>query len=291
MRRKLLTTFGYDAENRLIHVNDTRKGQTYTCPQCGEKTVARKSGKNGKGSKRPHFAHIKKSRQKCNGASVLHHLFVTQATHILQQHLQQASPFVIQWACPYCSQMYAPDLLKKVKTIREDFAWQGHTPDIALLDKDGNLLIAIEITVAHKMSRKAIHQYEENGIILIQISPTETDVMHVEERLHHPDYVGFCSNKECYNNQFYRHTIHRTIFRQPLKCKACNKSVDGYMVKTTSAFGTIRKENLNEDEKKEIVQKYFRGKKATVAGFIIYGQCKCVPYSKSLQYVKKNNTP
>lgn len=287
MRRKLLATIGYDAEGRLIHIKEARKGETYTCPQCGDRIVARKSGKTEKGSKRPHFAHIKKSKQKCSGESILRHLFVMQSVKLLQTYLDEGKTFQIEWSCPYCSQMYSPNLLKRVKNIRTDFSWKGHTPHIALLDKEGKLLIAIETVIRHKLTKKIIHAYEADGIILIQLCLTEKDIMNVKEKLQRPDYVGFCSNDECYNRQFYQHTIHRTIFHQPLKCKACNKPVDGYMVKTSSAFGTIRRENLNEDEKKEIVRKYFRGKKATVAGFIIYGKCKCVPYSKSLQYVKK----
>lgn len=287
MRRKLLTTFGFDAEGQLVHVKDTQKGELYTCPQCGDRIIARNSGKIEKGSKRPHFAHVKKSKHKCNGASVLHHLFVTQVVGILQNHLERGKEFIIKWSCPYCSQMYAPNLLKKVKSIRTDYSWQGHTPDIALLDKDGKLLIAIEIPIRNKLTKKLIHAYEEQGIILIQVHPKETDITQVENKMQHPDYVGFCSNKECYNMQFYQHTIRRIIFHQPLKCKICNKVVDGYMVKTASAFGSLKRENLNEEEKKEIVNRYFRGKKATLANFVIYGKCKCVPYSKNLQAVKK----
>ena len=148
-------------------------------------------------------------------------------------------------------------------------------------------MIAIEIPVRNKLTKKLIHAYEEQGIILIQVHPKETDITQVENKMQHPDYVGFCSNKECYNMQFYQHTIRRIIFHQPLKCKTCNKVVDGYMVKTASAFGSLKRENLNEEEKKEIANRYFRGKKATVANFVIYGKCKCVPYSKNLQAVKK----
>ena len=177
--------------------------------------------------------------------------------------------------------------MKRTASIATGTPIEGHTPDILLLDKHGKAIIAIEIIIRQKLTRKVINRYESQGIILIQIHPTERDLLVVEDKLRHPDKVGFCSNAECYNSQFYQNTIVRTVFKQPLKCKTCGKIVDGYMVKTNSALGAIKLENLNEEEKKEIVQKHFKGKKVTVADFVVYGKCKCKPYSKSLQYVKK----
>ena len=40
----MLTTFGFDAEGQLVHVKDTQKGELYTCPQCGDRIIARNSG-------------------------------------------------------------------------------------------------------------------------------------------------------------------------------------------------------------------------------------------------------
>ncbi len=286
MRRKLLITIGQDAEGHLVPIKDTQKGETYSCPQCGARMVARNSGNTQRGSKRPHFAHLKKSAQKCSGNSVLHHAFLSQTIRLLQNHLEQQQPFPIHWSCNYCSQMYAPNLLKKVKSITTDFHLTNYTPDLVLLDKNGQPLLIIEILVGRKLTRKVIHTLEEQGIILIQIRPTEQDLFDVEHKLQHPDSVGFCSNKECYNSQFFHRTIRRTIFPQRLKCKKCNRIVDGYMVRSYSAFGTIKLENLTDSEKKEIVSTYFKNKKVTVADFVVYGKCKCLPYSKSLQYVK-----
>ena len=287
MRRKLLCTIAYNDDGQLVHIEDTQKGEIYRCPQCGERIVPHNSGKAGKGSKRPHFSHLKKSKLKCNGESVLRHVFKDRALQILQHHLDTKEAFDIQWSCNYCSQIYTKKLLKRTASIATGTPIEGHTPDILLLDKHGKAIIAIEIIIRQKLTRKVIHRYESQGIILIQIHPTERDLLVVEDKLRHPDKVGFCSNAECYNSQFYQNTIVRTVFKQPLKCKTCGKIVDGYMVKTNSALGAIKLENLNEEEKKEIVQKHFKGKKVTVADFVVYGKCKCKPYSKSLQYVKK----
>ena len=289
MRRKLLSTIGYDAEGRLVSIQDAQKGEIYHCPQCGERIVPHNSGNARKGSKRPHFAHLKKSKLKCNAESILRQLFKTQAIQLLQQHLDSKDAFHIHWACNYCSQIYTRNLLKRTASIATDYSLDGHTPDIALMDKHGQCIVALEIIVRNKLSRKIIHQYEEQGIVLVQLHIGENDLFDVSGKLQHPNQVGFCSNHECYNSQFYHQTIRRRIFTQLLKCKTCGKVMDGYMVKSDSAFGSIQLEKLNEAEKKEIVRMHFRGKKAIAADFVVFGKCKCTPYSKSLQYVKKTS--
>lgn len=287
MKRKLLATIGCDAENNLVPINEALKGEHYSCPQCGQRIVPRNSGKMGKGSKRPHFAHVKKSKFKCSGESILRHLFKTRVIHLLQERLEYHQPFLIEWGCNYCSKKYSKNLLQQATFLSMDFSIGECTPDITILDKDGHPIIAIELVIRGKLTKKILQQYEESGIILVQIRLTEDDVFEVEKKLHRPDDVGFCSNDECYNTQFHHRAIRRTLFLQSLKCKTCGEEVDGYMVRTYSAFGPIKLDNLTEEEKQIVLNKYFRGKKVTVADFVIYGKCKCVPYSKNLQYVKK----
>ena len=84
MGKKLLHTLGYDSEGNVVHVNEAEKGSIYTCPQCGDRIIARNGGK----MQRPHFAHFKKSAQKCNGASVLHIHLLARMEKLLQEHLQ-----------------------------------------------------------------------------------------------------------------------------------------------------------------------------------------------------------
>ena len=61
------------------------------------------------------------------------------------------------------------------------------------------------------------------------------------------------------------------------------------MVRNTSALGIIGLDRLNEQEKQEIVSKYFRGKRATVADILVYGKCRCVPHSKGLVCLNKTD--
>lgn len=284
MAKKLLHTLGCNEEGCILHVNDAEKGSIYTCPQCGDRIIARVGGT----MQRPHFAHFKKSDQ-CSGESVLRHYFYQQAVSFLQQKIEQKHPFFIEWTCPYCNRKYTKDLLQQVASLSTELTIEGHHPDIALLDTKGQPLFAIKLLIRKKLPKKSLHFYEEKGIVLIQIQIEEDDWMRVEEKLSQPESVTFCSNAECYNFQFYQNCIHREYYVQKFKCKKCGKVVDGYMVRNTSALGIIGLDRLRDHEKQEIVSKFFRGKRATVADILVYGKCRCVPHSKGLVCLNKSD--
>ena len=157
------------------------------------------------------------------------------------------------------------------------------------MNGQGQPIFAIKLLIRRKLTKKTLHFYEEKGIILIQIALEEDDWMRVEEKLSHPESVTFCSNAECYNFQFYQNCIHREYYAQKFKCKKCGKVVDGYMVRNTSALGIIGLDRLQDHEKQEIVSKFFRGKRATVADILVYGKCRCVPHSKGLVCLNKTD--
>lgn len=284
MAKKLLHTLGCDEEGHILHVEDAEKGGTYTCPQCGERIIARNSGT----MQRPHFAHFKKSDE-CSGESILHHYFCQQAVELLQKHIEQKTPFCIEWSCPFCNRRYSKDLLQQVVSISTTWTLEGHHPDITLLDANGRPLFALKILIRKKLTKKTLHFYEEKGIILIQVQVSEEDWQQIAEKLSQPESVTFCSNGECYNFQFYQNCIRREYYAQKFKCKKCGKVVDGYMVRNTSALGIIGLDRLRDNEKQEIVSKFFRGKRATIADILVYGKCRCIPHSKGLVCLNKSD--
>ena len=285
MGKKLLHTIGCDENGRIIHVSEAEKGNTYTCPQCGDRIIARNSGK----TQRPHFAHFKKSKNHCNGESVLYHLFCKEASVLLQSHIEQKLPFVMEWSCPFCNRKYSKDLLQQVASIETEYLIDNHRTAIVLLDKEGHPLFAIEVLIHKKLPKNIIRHYDEAGIILIQLHLTENDWQRVKEKLSHPDSVTFCGNGECYNFQFYQNCIRREYFSQKFKCKKCGKVVEGYMVRNTSALGVLGLDRLREEEKKEIAHTYFRGKRAVMADILVYGKCRCIPHSKGLVCLNKSD--
>ena len=284
MAKKLLHTLGYNEEGCILHVDHAEKGNIYTCPQCGDRIIARNSGM----TQRPHFAHFKKSEQ-CNGESVLHHLFCQKAIELLQNRLQQKQAFMMEWSCPLCNRKYSKNLLQQVSSLSTETVIEEDKPDISLLDGTGQPLLAIKVMIRKRPTKKILHAYEERGIILILIQIEEEDWQQVEYKLAHPECVTFCGNSECYNYQFYSNCIHREYYSQKFKCKKCGKMVDGYMVRNTSALGIIGLDRLRDYEKQEIVSKFFRGKRATVADILVYGKCRCVPHSKGLVCLNRSD--
>lgn len=285
MGKKLLHTTGCDEEGRIIHINEAEKGVIYTCPLCNDRLITRNEGK----TQRPHFAHFKKTESGCNGEALLLHLFREEAISLLQGHIGRKAPFPIRWVCPLCNRPYEKDLLQKVDSLATGIDIEGHRPDISLLDAKRQPLVAIKFLVRRKLTKRTIHFYEEKGIILIQVHLEEDDWMRVKEKLSNPHSVTFCGNSECYNFQFYQNCIHREYYSQKFKCKKCGKVVDGYMVRNTSAFGIIGLDRLRDHEKQEIVSKFFRGKRATMADILVYGKCRCVPHSKGLVCLNKSD--
>ena len=285
MGKKLLHTTGCDEEGRVIHINQAERGGIYTCPLCRERIIVRNEGK----AQRPHFAHFKKTESGCNGETLLFHLFRQKAAELLNERIHRKETFLIHWSCPLCNRIYEKDMLQKVSSLATDFNIDGYHPDIMLLNEKGQPLFAIHLLFRRRLTQKTLHFYEEKGIILIQVQLEEDDWMRVEEKLSHPASITFCSNPECYNFQFYQHCIQREYYAQKFKCKKCGKVVDGYMVRNTSALGIIGLDRLRDHEKQEIVSKFFRGKRATVADILVYGKCRCVPHSKGLVCLNKTD--
>jgi predicted RNA-binding Zn-ribbon protein involved in translation (DUF1610 family) len=285
MGKKLLHTTGCDEEGHVIHINQAERGGIYTCPLCRERIIVRNEGK----AQRPHFAHFKKTESGCNGETLLFHLFRQKAAELLNERIHRKEAFPLHWSCPLCNRIYEKDMLQKVSSLATDFNIDGYHPDIMLLNEKGQPLFAIHLLFRRRLTQKTLHFYEEKGIILIQIQLEEDDWMRVEEKLSHPASITFCSNPECYNFQFYQHCIQREYYAQKFKCKKCGKVVDGYMVRNTSALGIIGLDRLRDHEKQEIVSKFFRGKRATVADILVYGKCRCVPHSKGLVCLNKTD--
>ena len=285
MGKKLLHTIGRDKEGHILHISKAEKGETYTCPLCGDRLITR----NKSQAQRPHFAHFKKTKANCNGETLLFYLFRQKAVSILKECIERKEAFPIRWTCPLCNRLYEKDMLQQVSSITTDMDIEGYHPDITLTDSKGHPIIAITLLFRKKLSKKTLHFYEEKGIILIQIRLKEDDWMYAKEKLSNPDVVTLCENAECYNFQFYNNCIRREYYAQKFKCKKCGKVVDGYMVRNTSSFGIIGLDRLNDYEKQEIVSKFFRGKRATVADILVYGKCRCVPHSKGLVCLNKSD--
>jgi len=57
MTNEILYQYAIDENKKLVHIDIVEKGTKFICPECEKEFILKKSGKTGKGSKQPHFAH------------------------------------------------------------------------------------------------------------------------------------------------------------------------------------------------------------------------------------------
>ena len=253
MKNEILYTTAINKNGYIIHVNDAEKGEAYYCPTCNDKFILRKSGRVGKGTKRPHFAHNNLSLN-CTPEGVLQYSFKKLLVELLKQYKSEDKPLIVNWECNICSfdisSKLETNLLKITDSIEEEYHLKVCQPDIALLDKNGTVIAAIEIVVTHEPEENTLLYYEKNGITLIQINlESEDDLHRVEERITNPDIVNLCLNPQCTN--FKNHAVNRALivkdarcfhFKHPIKtCNLLNKSV----------FGVIKSRLLTPEEMEE----------------------------------------
>jgi len=194
---KILYTVAIDKNGQLIKANDAEKGNEFFCPVCKSELILRKSGKTGKGAKRPHFAH-RILTTNCTPETALHNSFKNLLANKLQQHILEQIPLPFSWNCEYCGIEHSGNLLKKVKAFRVEHNLAVCQPDIALLEDNGKVFGVIEIVVTHKPEENVLKYHNENNIILIQINLTsDKDIYELESKISRPDRVTTCLNTKC----------------------------------------------------------------------------------------------
>jgi len=194
---KILYTVAIDKNGQFVKANDAEKGNNFFCPVCNSDLVLRKSGKTGKGTKRPHFAH-QSLTSNCTSETALHYSFKNLLVNKLQQHITAQMPLPFSWECEYCGIEHSGNLLKKVKTVKIEHNLTLCQPDIALLEENGKVFGAVEIVVTHKPEENVLKYYSKNDIILIQINLTsDKDIDEIERKISRPDRVLTCLNPKC----------------------------------------------------------------------------------------------
>jgi hypothetical protein len=218
--KEILYTTALDKEGNLVFIGDAAKESQYICPSCKNPFILRKSGKSGKGSRRPHFAHNEISPN-CTPESVLHYSFKKLLIDLLNKHKAENKPFTISWNCNNCHENFSGNLLFWVNLIKEEFDLTDCRPDIALLGEKGNVFAVIEIVVTHQPEPNVLEFYKKNNITLIQLNlSSDEDLKRVEEKIANPDLVDLCLNfNKCPNYSTNR--VARNLIFTPLRCTRC----------------------------------------------------------------------
>lgn len=252
MGKEILYTKAKDKNGNLIDISDAQKGVDYYCPVCSKAFTFRKSGKTGKYSKRPHFAHPPKvSSPDCTPENVLHSLFQKQLIDLLEKYKSGKKPFIFNWNCASCGHKNLGNLLEKVALIKKEYVLPECRPDIALLDEKENVLAVIEIVVTHKPEDKVLQFYKTNKMTLIQINLTsDEDLKQIEEKAKYPDIVDFCLDPKCPN--YDKDKINRTIKWRMGQCGRCYVHLPRFEIEINSIFGRQSSLNFTEDELNEV---------------------------------------
>lgn len=249
MNKKILHTHAEDESGNLIHVNNAEKGIKYYCadPECKKEIIFRNSGKTGKGSKRPHFSHKKGTNPNCSPERALHEVFKNKLIDLLEKYKAEIKPFIFNWNCGVCNYTNSGNLLEKATLIKAEYYLGECRPDIALLDKEENVLAVIEIVNTHPPEERVLQYYKNKKITLIQINLTsDEDSSRVEERTKNPHIVDLCISPACQNNNKYK--MNRSVVGRRHKCSCCYRDILKFEIKIDSVFGIQPSFGFTEDE-------------------------------------------
>jgi len=259
MLKQIKWSWALDKNGNTVHINDAVKGVEYHCidPDCKKEFVLRKSGKTGTGSRRPHYAHIKGSNPTCTRETFLHNTFQLNLLKFLEEQIAEKKPFILNWWCNYCNKNNSGNLLEKVTLIEKEYTLRGYRPDIALLNKDGNVVAVIEVVVTHPPEKSALQYYKENKIVLTQITVTsEADLDRFKDRAGLPNIVELCLNPKCPNRDSYK--IDRSIRVSPRQCNGlfCRSTLANFDIMLDTPFGTRLSKDFTEDDINWVSSRY-----------------------------------
>lgn len=199
--KKLLLPYAYDSMGNLIHIDDAQKHEVYKCPECGQILTLKisKIPVGTKNHRRNHFAHQEKCPDNNCTESFLHKLFKKRVAEFIRQKINnQDKKLEFVWRCDICKSEHQGNLLKKAVSVQLEYEMKVCRPDIALLDKDGNVVIVIEVVVTHKPEKETLQYYTDNKIACLQINVFDfADCNRVEEKLKYPFSVNLCPMPEC----------------------------------------------------------------------------------------------
>lgn len=247
----LLLPYAYDCNKQLVHIDDAKKGEKYTCPNCGAELLLKISRipEGQKYHRRNHYAHKVNSDNHCS-ESFLHKLFKEKCAEFIRQKLSDNEGISFEWHCDKCEEEHSGDLLKKAVCVETEYDLGICQPDIALFDKDGKVVIVVEIVVTHKPEPEVMQYYEENKIACLQIQVDDfLDCDRIEEKLSHPDKMNICPNPRCKKcGNIMSHVQMVTIASN---CWKCGQKMTIAMLVTKSGHHIVSAAEFNDEDIKK----------------------------------------
>ncbi len=217
----LYSTAFYKGE--LVKAKDAVKGRPYACAVCGGEMIPRQGEQ-----KRPHFAH-KALTDNCTPESALHYGFKVLLANKLKEHIATQQSLEIEWGCRYCLETHIGNLVKKASQVEIEHNLGKCQPDIALLDRTGRVIAAIEVVVTHAPEQQALNYYQDKniGLVVFQLKSDE-DLKRIGPKMY-PEEVYSCLNPRC--GRCRERTNKRELVVVKSECRRCHKpmSVAAFM--------------------------------------------------------------
>ena len=250
MKDETLIPIAYDNDGNIVTVKDAVRCQQYVCPDCGGRLMFRNSGKTGPGHRRPHFAHIDTGEHHCTGESVLHATFKHKSAELFRSLIAEGKPFPLEWTCSSCGAKHKGNLLYKVRSVEEEYRLGDCIPDVALLDAEGNTVVAFEVVVTHAPDEQVLTYYKTHGIVLFRVDldleKTEEQLVDIEGTIKKFGTISFCRNRQC--KEYNPAASPVSIQFVPRICRQCNKQYKRAEVLLDSPFGVFYIPDLNSEE-------------------------------------------
>jgi ssDNA-binding Zn-finger/Zn-ribbon topoisomerase 1 len=264
MKKEILYATAMDSGGNLVQAADAEKEIEYFCPECEGPFVLKKSNRSGKGARRPHFSHIQQNPN-CTPEGVLHLSFKKLLLAYLQECISEGHPLEFEWTCEECNSNLSGNLLWRVATAKEELDLKVCRPDIALLDREGDVLAVIEVVVTHAPEDNALNYYREADVVLVQINlSSENDLNEIEARIKKPDRVDYCMKPSCKN--YGAPTIERVTQHIPSHCPKCHAQLERYSILVRSLFGERESLEFLETEIGQLKARSSRISEVNVSG-------------------------
>jgi hypothetical protein len=204
MGNNILYKYAEDNNGKIVHINNALSGINYYCPECKEKFILKKGN-----IRQHHFAH-NNSSSSCTGTGegYLHKTFKKMFLDIIKNNLDNKLPMVINWRCNICNMEHNGDMLNGITDVKDEYNLIECRPDIALLDKNSNVPIIIEIVDKHEPEKNVIDYCIKHNIVLIRIKlDTINDLENIENKIRFPTNVAFFNKMNCQNYVNYVRSI------------------------------------------------------------------------------------
>jgi ssDNA-binding Zn-finger/Zn-ribbon topoisomerase 1 len=243
MGKDVLIRYAFDDSGRVVNVREVVKGKAYFCPECGERLKFR----HGE-VRRHHFAHINGGH--CTNESTLHAIFKIKAAELFECLLVEGKGFSLSWTCPDCGLRFkGGDLLLSVASVKVEHDLGPCRPDVALLDKEGNPVVAFEVVVTHSPEEQAVSYYKENGIVMVTVDldrDESLDLNDIDAVIAERSKVFLCCNRVCagYNTK----NTYKSLVKESCVCPQCNRNYEVVVVLHKTPLGAWAFPDLTTEE-------------------------------------------